>query len=100
MVSYVELHNPPFKHVIPDVQVERYWQFKPVYPFGQQHIDWLVRQNPPFWHDLEHCNDVWCFEQSLPDQPGEHIFSPVIELQVYELVQSSFGIHWIEHCLP
>jgi hypothetical protein len=29
-VSYVELHDPPFKHVIPDVQVERYWQFGPV----------------------------------------------------------------------
>ncbi len=50
--------------------------------------------------DDKHVEDVFCSEHSFPYQPGEQIFSPVIESHVYELVQSSFGIHWIEHCLP
>ena len=35
--------------------------------------------------------------QSSPDQPIEQIFDPVVELHVYELEQSSFGMQRIEH---
>ncbi len=47
----------------------------------------------------------WIYEesrivQSAPSQPGEQIFAPVIELHVYELVQSSFEIHRTEHWFP
>jgi hypothetical protein len=38
--------------------------------------------------------------QPTPDQPAEQIFAPVLGSHVYELVQSSFGIHWTEHWFP
>jgi len=96
-------------------------------PVGQQHVGWLVLlnvwQKPPLLHvnaklrtkkrtfsirfglfhiepAVEQFNeiyDVFRMLQSSPDQPIEQIFDPVVELHVYELEQSSFGMQRIEH---